>query len=156
MCEYCGCQALPGVALLTSEHEAVVNLIGAVHRAMAAGDLDRASELTRRISAVLIPHTRVEEDALFPAMDVEFPEHVAALRDEHRLVEAALAESADATPSDPEWAHRLAHALDILWDHILEEQDGVFPAALACLGPTEWDEVDATRARVGTALTDSR
>jgi hemerythrin-like domain-containing protein len=154
MCEYCGCQAVPAVELLTSEHEVVVNLIGAVQRALNSGDLDRAGELTRRMSAVLGPHTRVEEDALFPAMGVEFPEHVAALRGEHRLVEGVLAESTEATPTDPEWARRLADASHTLRDHILKEQDGLFPAALASLGPAEWEAVDETRARVGTALTD--
>ena len=80
----------------------LVNLIGAVQRALSSGDLDRAGELTRRISVVLSPHTRVEEEVLFPAMDVEFPEQIAALRGEHKLVEGLLAESAEATPSDPE------------------------------------------------------
>jgi Hemerythrin HHE cation binding domain len=154
MCEDCGCQALPAVELLTREHEAVVNLVGAAQRALRSGDLDRAGELTRRISAVLGPHTRVEEDALFPALDVDFPEHVAALLSEHRLVEDVLAESAETTPTDPEWAPRLADALYALRDHIFEEEDGVFPAALASLDPSEWDAVDERRARVGTALTD--
>ena len=154
MCEDCGCQALPAVKLLTSEHETLVNLIGTVQRALASGDLDRAGELTRRISVVLSPHARVEEEVLFPAMDAQFPGHVAALRGEHKLLKDILAESAEATPSDPEWAQRLADALHTFRDHIFEEQDGLFPAALALLGPSQWEAVDETRARVGTALTD--
>ena len=42
------------------------------------------------------------------------------------------------------------HALWVLREHILKEQDGVFPAALAELDPAQWDEVDAVRARVGS------
>lgn len=50
--------------------------------------------------------------------------------------------------------HRLADALHTFRDHIFEEQDDRFPAGLAFLGPSEWEAVDETRARVGTALTD--
>jgi hemerythrin-like domain-containing protein len=152
MCEYCGCQAVPAVELLTSEHDAVVDLIGEVQRALASGDLDMAAEGTRRISAVLGPHTRVEEDALFPPMTDDFPEHVEALRAEHVRIEAVLAESADGTPSDPDWPSTLAGALHTLRDHILKEQDGLFPAALASLGPAEWDAVDEARRQAGCAL----
>jgi hemerythrin-like domain-containing protein len=152
MCEYCGCQSVPAVELLTSEHDAVVNLIGEVQRALASGDLDEAAEGTRRIATVLGPHTRVEEDALFPPMAHDFPDHVEALRAEHAQIEAVLAESADATPVDPEWPRRLSATLRTLRDHILKEQDGLFPAALASLGPAEWEAVDAARRQVGTAL----
>ena len=152
MCEYCGCQAVPAVELLTSEHDLVVNLIGTVRRALAAGDLDGAAEGTRSIRSVLGPHTEVEEDALFPPMADEFPDHVAALRGEHSQIERVLVDSADGTPTDPEWPSRLADVLDALRDHILKEQDGLFPAALASLGPAEWEAVDETRRQVGTAL----
>ena len=43
MCEYCGCQSVPAVELLTSEHEVVVNLLGEVQRALATGDLNAAA-----------------------------------------------------------------------------------------------------------------
>jgi hemerythrin-like domain-containing protein len=152
MCEYCGCQAVPAVELLTSEHDAVVNLIGAVQRALSSGNLDGAAEGTRSIADVLGPHTRVEEDALFPAMAGDFPDHVEALRAEHTMVEGVLAESADGTPADPGWPDRLAGALHTLRDHILKEQDGLFPAALASLGPADWEAVDEVRGQVGTAL----
>lgn len=48
------------------------------------------------MSAVLGPHTAVEEDALFPALAAEFGDHVEGLLAEHRLIEAALAEAAGA------------------------------------------------------------
>jgi hemerythrin-like domain-containing protein len=152
MCEYCGCQSVPAVELLTSEHDAVVNLIGEVQRALSSGDLDGAAERTRRISTVLGPHTRVEEDALFPPMAADFPDHVASLRAEHSRIERVLAESAATTPGDPGWPARLDGALHTLRDHILKEQDGLFPAALASLGPAEWEAVDEVRRQAGTAL----
>lgn len=152
MCEYCGCQALEAIAALTAEHDVVVNLAGQVRRALQAGDLGVAADRARAVAAVLTPHTATEEGALFPAMAGEFGEHVRGLLDEHRLIEGVLAESAEHTPTDPTWPGRLEHALYVLREHILKEQDGVFPAALAVLAPAQWDEVDAVRARVGSAV----
>ena len=46
----------------------------------------------------------------------------------------------------------------MLREHILTEQDGVFPAALSRLDPADWDRVDKARLRVtetGTTLVDT-
>ncbi|WP_306191519.1 MULTISPECIES: hemerythrin domain-containing protein [unclassified Streptomyces] len=151
MCEYCGCQSLTAIHELTREHDAVVALISSVRDARRDRDMPRMAELARRIAAVLAPHTEVEERGLFPAMFTEFPEQIAALEAEHRSVETVLAEAAEAVPADPTWPERLIGVLDLLRDHILKEQDGVFPAALATLEPEQWEAVEAVRARVGTA-----
>ncbi|MEU6238483.1 hemerythrin domain-containing protein [Kitasatospora sp. NPDC047058] len=152
MCEYCGCQALATIRDLTSEHDAVVNLIGAVRAAHHDGDAPGMAAVTRDIAAVLRPHTEVEERGLFPFMAAEFPEHIAILEAEHRQIDAVLGEAADGTPADPAWPQRLLDTLGRLRAHILKEQDGVFPAALAQLSGEEWEAVEAVRARVGTAL----
>lgn len=150
MCEYCGCQALEAIAELTAEHDVVVNLSGEIRRALQAGRLGVAADRSRAVAAVLAPHTAVEEGALFPAMAEEYGEHVRGLVDEHRQIENALAESAESTPTDPAWPARLERALYLLRAHILKEQDGVFPAALAVLDPAQWDRLDTVRARVGS------
>jgi hemerythrin-like domain-containing protein len=150
VCDYCGCQDLDAIAELTAEHDVVVTLSGQVRRALRAGDLDLAADGVRAIVAVLGPHTAVEEGALFPAMVEDFGDHVAGLVDEHRRIEQVLAESADRTPSDPSWPGRLERTLVMLREHIIKEQDGVFPAALATLSAVQWDQVDAARA--GTSL----
>ncbi|WP_432968950.1 hemerythrin domain-containing protein [Dactylosporangium sp. CA-233914] len=150
MCEYCGCQALAAIDELTREHDLVVNLIGEVRAAHQAADADRMAALARRIAEVLGPHTEVEEQGLFPALAGDFPEHVAALQSEHRRVEAVLGAAADGTPADPAWPLDLLDTLEMLREHILKEQDGVFPAALAGLSNEEWEAVDTVRARVGS------
>ncbi|GIF00937.1 hemerythrin domain-containing protein [Paractinoplanes rishiriensis] len=152
MCEYCGCQAVTAIGDLTREHDHVVALIGDVRVAHTAGDTDRMAGLARRIAAVLAPHTAVEEQGLFPLLAAEFPEHVATLELEHRQVEAVLGAAADGTPADPGWPDRLITTLEVLREHILKEQDGVFPAALTSLSGSDWDGVNAVRARVGSLL----
>lgn len=152
VCDYCGCLALDAIAALTAEHDLVVNLAGDARRALRNGDLDLAADRARAVTAVLAPHTVVEERGLFPAMAGEYGDHVSGLLDEHRRVESVLAESVDVTPTDPGWPARLEDALSLLREHILKEQDGVFPAALALLDPVQWDSIDAVRARVGSGL----
>ncbi|MFK4145395.1 hemerythrin domain-containing protein [Streptomyces sp. NPDC004065] len=148
MCEYCGCQSLESIDELTREHDTVVDLIGLVRAADDDGDVTRMAELAREIASVLGPHTQVEEHGLFPALADDFPEKISALEEEHRRIEAVLEEAADAVPADPAWPGRLTEALALLREHILKEQDGVFPAALAFLSTEQWEAVEAVRARV--------
>ncbi|MGW2741744.1 hemerythrin domain-containing protein [Streptomyces sp. NPDC001450] len=152
MCEYCGCQALESIDQLTMEHETVVNLISQVRDAHRDGKIAYMAELAREIAAVLAPHTQVEEHGLFPAMAADFPDKIAALEDEHRRIEAVLAEADGPFLTDPDWPGRLIEALDLLRDHILKEQDGVFPAALALLNTEQWEAIEAVRARVGPCM----
>ena len=153
MCEYCGCQALESIDELTQEHDEVVRLIGHLRPAHEEGGVLRMAEVAREIARVLGPHTQVEEHGLFPALAGDFPEQIAALEGEHRLIEAVLAEAADrATPSDPAWPDRLMEAMALLRHHILKEQDGVFPAALANLTTEQWEAVEAARAEAGSTL----
>ncbi|GAB3815144.1 hemerythrin domain-containing protein [Micromonospora zhanjiangensis] len=147
MCEYCGCQAVTAIAELTREHDRVVGMMADVRAAHAARDFVRMAGLARRMAEILAPHTEVEEEGLFPLLADEFPAHVATLRDEHRRVETVLGAAAAATPTDPRWPDELVAVLDLLREHILKEQDGVFPAALTSLSGADWDAVDAVRAR---------
>ncbi|MFF9773950.1 hemerythrin domain-containing protein [Streptomyces sp. NPDC013978] len=152
MCEYCGCQALETIEELTQEHERVVTLISHIRDARRDGAIARMAELAREIISVLGPHTRVEEHGLFPALAGEFPEQIAALEDEHRRIEAVLAEADGPFLTDPTWPDRLIETLALLREHILKEQDGVFPAALANLDTEQWEAVEKVRAEAGSTL----
>ncbi|WP_258053542.1 hemerythrin domain-containing protein [Streptomyces sp. Ru72] len=94
----------------------------------------------------------MEEHGLFPALTADFPEKSAVLEDEHRRIESVPAEANGPFLTDPERPDRLIAALDLLRDHILKEQDGVFLAALAYLSTEQWEAVEAVRARVGTRI----
>ncbi|MGA5702789.1 hemerythrin domain-containing protein [Peterkaempfera bronchialis] len=136
---------------LIREHEQAIALIGEVRAAYRLRDLPRMAESARRIAAVLAPHTEVQERGLFPALAAAFPDRIGELEEEHRRIEAVLAEAEYGTPADPGWPGRFLLALVLLREHIVKEQDGLFPAATAILGPADWDAVDAVRARCGTA-----
>ena len=84
---------------LTREHDFVVELVGRMRVARRGGDVSALAELARNVAAVLGPHTVVEEEGLFPALTEAFPDHVAALRAEHRRIEAVLGEVPTAPPA---------------------------------------------------------
>ncbi|MGZ4438440.1 MAG: hemerythrin domain-containing protein, partial [Nocardioidaceae bacterium] len=97
------------------------------------------------------PHTHVEEQVLLPAMETDFPEQVARLRAEHRVIEEVVQEVAEGW-APRGWEKRLGAAMTVLRLHIHHEQDGVFPAALSTLGVADWERLERVRAQVGTAL----
>ena len=152
MCEYCGCQVLTAIDELTREDDLVVRLIAQVRSAAAASDTPRMAQLARGIAAVLGTHTQLEDNRLFPVLEADFPERIAVLRAEHLSVEAVLDEASAGTPTDPDWPGRLTEALSLLREHILQEQDGVFPAALASLATSDWEAIEEVRAQAGSVL----
>jgi hemerythrin-like domain-containing protein len=155
MCEYCGCQNIDVIADLTAEHDELRELGHALSKAADAGDLDAARPLAAAMRDLLGPHTAVEEGGLFPAMAGEYGAQLDGLTREHRSIDAALTELAAGSPG-AEWRASTRRALADLFDHILKEQDGVFPAALATLGTHDWEATAAVRRSVGSALTSSR
>ncbi|HST81261.1 MAG TPA: hemerythrin domain-containing protein [Kineosporiaceae bacterium] len=152
MCEYCGCQQIAAIDLLTREHDALVAAMSIARVQLTTGDLDEAAATCRGMLDLLGPHTLVEEEGLFPELADEFPSHVAALRAEHAEIEHVLAESRFGVPDDPTWPERLTTTFFQLREHILKEQDGMFPAALAALDSEQWERVEAVRVRAGDPL----
>jgi hemerythrin-like domain-containing protein len=152
VCEYCDCRALTPIRELSQEHDLALSLVRDIRIARDKGDVPRMAELASRIAAVLGPHAQVEERGLFPALAADFPDQMAALEAEHRQIAAVLGEASSGPPQDPAWPDRLAAALALLGAHIRKEEDGVFPAALASLGPADWETMEDIRARVGNLL----
>jgi hemerythrin-like domain-containing protein len=148
MCEYCGCRQIATIAELTREHDAVVALVGQIKTSLPDRRRDDVAESCQQILAILAVHTVVEEQGLFPEMTDEFPDHISVLRSEHREIEKVLGDAADGFPDDPTWPDRLVAILHLLREHILKEQDGVFPAALVALDAEQWERIEAVRAQI--------
>jgi hemerythrin-like domain-containing protein len=151
MCEYCGCQEIDVIAELTAEHDELRNLGHELGQAANAGDLAAARPLAARMRDLLGPHTAVEERGLFPSMHDEYGDQLDALVQEHREIDAAFTDLAAEAPG-ASWRSATQLALAHLFDHILKEQDGVFPAALATLTSQDWEAIGTIRGSVGSAL----
>jgi hemerythrin-like domain-containing protein len=146
MCEYCGCQQNDVIAELTAEHDRLRELGHDLTAAANAADFPAAGRLATQMRTVLGPHAQVEEAALFPALEADFGDQLARLVAEHRDIDTALSELVSGE-QQPGWQLRTQLALAHLFDHILKEQDGVFPAALATLTSADWDAVAVSRER---------
>lgn len=151
MCEYCGCQNIDVIAELTAEHDLLRNLGADLAKAAEAQDLAAARSLAGAMLEILAPHTAVEEGGLFPAMAGDYAAQLGRLTQEHRAIDAALSAVAGDTPG-ADWPATTRGVLADLFDHILKEQDGVFPAALATLSPDDWEATAGVRRRVGSGL----
>lgn len=152
MCQNCGCLANTMIEELTREHDAVVGLIRSVGAQLVAGDLSGVAATCRAVSALLAPHVIVEEEGLFPELFREFPGRLETLTIEHRQIERVLEEAEYGVPADLSWPERVRDGLGILREHILKEQDGVFPAAIISLDTEQWETVERVRQRVGSLL----
>jgi hypothetical protein len=139
---------------LTREHDALVAQMSIARTQLAAGHLDEVAVTVRGMLTILGPHTVVEEQGLFPELADEFPSHVEALRADHHTIEQVLSEARHQVPTDPTWPERLLATFYLLREHILKEQDGMFPAALAALDGEQWDKVEAVRAGTSRVLDD--
>ena len=140
MCSYCGCRANTVIARYTVEHEGIVNAMGDLRRAAAAGHRDQTHSAATALAALLAPHTASEERSLFAELrqDAEFTEHVDELCAEHRTIDEALALVGD---GDPAAVRRLEH---MLRRHIDREENGLFPASVIALDGPAWERVVAT------------
>ena len=102
MCQYCGCQAIPAIKELTDEHDRALDHIREAESAARALDAPAAQVAAAALVDLLAPHLAVEEQALFPALADEFPDHVRGLLADHEMIEQVLAPA----PSRP---HRRRH-----------------------------------------------
>jgi hemerythrin-like domain-containing protein len=108
---------------LTREHDQLRDLGRDLVIAATRGDADAARVSARAMLAVLEIHIRVEEQALFPGSP------------------------------EPRWPERARGVVSELFEHILKEQDGVFPAALSVVTPDEWDTMREVRESSGSKKT---
>ena len=151
MCEYCGCQEIAVIDELTREHDAVVRDL---RRAPSPGrgvGASRGRGLPEDLGTPGAAHGGRGGGALpLPGWGVPRPRRRAARGTP--LHRRRAGRGGLGTPEDPTWPARLLRTLEALREHILKEQDGVFPAALGALDSEEWERIEGVRARVGTAL----
>lgn len=156
MCEYCGCQDVPAIAELTTEHDRLRELGRDLQKAAAADNFPTARAAADAMRAVLGPHTEVEELGLFPRLSDEFPDRMSALVDEHHSIDAVLVALSDTVTPPDGWRQQAHQVVAALFEHILQEQDGVFPAALATLDAAGWERLSAIRGQLAGPITTRR
>ncbi|MGN0065865.1 MAG: hemerythrin domain-containing protein [Nocardioides sp.] len=139
MCHYCGCRQIPLIRDFIAEHEEISALGAKAVRELGRGEVDLAQADVDRMRDLLASHWRGEEDGVFVAMaaaDELYADYIRPLEDEHRELGAFLAGIDLRRPED---VARFTRELDDLAEHIVREEDGLFPATLVTLSGPEWD-----------------
>jgi hemerythrin-like domain-containing protein len=142
MCEYCGCKTVPLIRELMDEHTALLDQAVHIRRALAEQRWERAGELLQVFTHLLERHVTREERGVFAAMRAagEFVEEVAALEDEHVVLDTAVNRLEPGTIAGLET--RFAELVVRLGEHIEREDLGIFPVAVVSLGGPGWDLVE--------------
>ena len=132
MCDYCGCRSDVTIAVLSAEHERLVELATEVTRSLDAGNMTSAQRAFSALAALLSTHTGREEDGLFAEL-LGAGELIGAIRArcaEHDELGAAIDDGFSPGSIEPTRARR---ALALLADHIWREETDLFPAAALAL-----------------------
>ena len=136
MCDYCDCRSQPEIAVLSDQHEQILSVIAALRRALADGVDSELAPCVSALSDLLLPHARREEVGVFAQLrDAVSTGYVGRFEREHVEIERQLTAPALDRSS-------LASVLDVLSEHILDEETDMYPAARQLLDATQWAAVD--------------
>jgi iron-sulfur cluster repair protein YtfE (RIC family) len=129
---------MPLIRDYVAEHERAMNLGGDAVRSIDRGDLDEAGALLAALRQELRTHWRGEERGIFAVMrsEPEYDAYIRPLEQEHRELDELLTTVDLRDRGDQQ---KIRVAVDELYEHILKEEDGLFPASLIALGGAEWD-----------------
>ena len=142
---------MPAIADLMAEHAALVDQAGHLRETLRSRDFAAVRSGLTELVARLTGHVRREEDGIFAALRStgEYVDEVDALEDEHRDLEATIAEL-DIT--SPAYARAVTRLLDDLDLHVQREELGIFPASVVTLGAEGWNTVDEAHTRTPSFL----
>ena len=137
------------IGLLTDQHEEIINRLGLVRRAAEESDIPLTQLLASELANLLNPHVVLEENGLFATlMSVdEFVEPLEKLTFEHRELDELVERLIDGDLS-------VIDNLDtLLRNHISNEENGIFPAAVVTLDGEQWDQIEKAQGVVNVNLT---
>lgn len=134
--------------LLKQQHREVETLFDRIED---EDDSRARKQLVSELAKTLRAHTTIEEKIFYPASqktltgDDEQEKRLLEFYEEHGLVATALDKLVNTQPSDDRFAARLKVLVELLNQHIEEEEHDLFPALEAEMGSDQLD-------RLGTQL----
>ena len=148
MCDYCECRSRPQIAVLSADHDTLVELLDELGVWVAADDRPHARHVLSRLHNLLHDHAGREERGVFAQLrrEVRDEAYVAMFERDHEVLHGLL----DACAGD-EWQRPARELIVVLREHILREETDLFPAAHQMLEPEHWSAVDAAVLETGVA-----
>ena len=126
--------------VLTTEHSDVAALFDQIE-AVVADDAAQARDLFTVLERSLLVHARCEAAVVYARFEDirELEDDVREARLEHSAIERQLAELSGMTPDADEWLEKLVALEETVQDHVRDEEEDVFTAAM--------DHIDAAESR---------
>lgn len=158
MCQYCGCHEITTVGALMDDHFEIRNLCSHIREAVQARRPAEAARLVRELRRTFTVHNAVEENGLYLAMTrfEEYEAQAGDLYDEHdaldEIIDGIVAEDDAGRIDGVDFAPLLAE-LEVLYEHINREENGLFPAAAVILDQEDWDRCERLRTEAEASLT---
>lgn len=123
--------------------------MGQARRAAEKNDLATAQGFADELANLLNPHSAFEESGLFAALklDDEFVEPLERLTLEHKEIDGLVGRLIEGDIS-------VVGYLDtLLRNHISNEENGIFPAAVTTIDGELWDQIEKDQGYVGISRT---
>ena len=132
---------MPGViTLIKDDHKK----LEAVFKKLEGAEPSEIQGLLRQVAELLIPHSKAEEQVVYPAIKAQVPDESSDVDDglaEHQHVEDTLKELMASDPGAPGVDGLIAAMIGEVRHHVEEEEDQILPAFGKAAGNDELSEL---------------
>jgi hemerythrin superfamily protein len=131
------------VDILTSDHAEITALLAVIG---TEADPKRARDLADTVVAELVRHSVSEEMHVYPAMRKHLPDGDQAVAhdiEEHKEIESLLKELESADATTPAFRDVVQRLVEVLDDHVADEEQDQFPQLRARIPAAELVEIGA-------------
>jgi hemerythrin superfamily protein len=114
------------ITLIKDDHKQVES----VFKALESADPSQVPDLLQQVAELLIPHSKAEEEVVYPAIKSAAPEEESDVEDgiaEHHHVEEVLAELMRSDPEAPGVDGQIAAMIGEVRHHVEEEENDILP-----------------------------
>jgi hypothetical protein len=115
------------ITLIKDDHKK----LEAVFKKLEAAEPSEVPDLLRQVAELLIPHSKAEEQVVYPAIKAAAPDESTDVDDglaEHQHVEDTLQQLLDSDPEAPGVDGLIAAMIGEVRHHVVEEEDEILPA----------------------------
>lgn len=139
MCDYCDCRSREQIAVLSGDHDVLLELLGSLDTAVATNDERTGRQLLADLHDLLHAHGAREEHGVFTQLRqvVADDSYVAMFEEDHEHLHRLLD-----VGGNVDWRGPAIELIDVLREHILREETDLFPAAHQMLDHEHWRAVD--------------
>jgi hemerythrin superfamily protein len=134
------------IVLLKNDHKEIKRAFGSFKKADKAEDQTLMAEAIGRIIELLMVHTYIENEVMYPrvrALVPDLEDDILESYEEHHVADLLVSELARMSPGDERYAAKTTVLIENVEHHIEEEEDEWFPKVREALGRKQLQEIGA-------------